>query len=89
MCRITNSGYGLKWATGREMTMFSNAGFFEWMVIALIALLLFGHKLPAVARSLGSSVNEFKKGAKAGDDDAKREAEAEKAKTTPEERKIV
>jgi sec-independent protein translocase protein TatA len=48
------------------------------LVILVIALLFFGHKLPNVARSLGSSVSEFKKGVKAGEDDAETEADAEK-----------
>lgn len=34
----------------------------ELMIVAAIALLLFGNKLPGVARSLGKSVIEFKKG---------------------------
>ncbi len=34
----------------------------EMLVVGLIALLLFGKKLPDVARSLGKSVTEFKKG---------------------------
>ena len=34
----------------------------EIMVIGLIALLLFGNRLPQVMRSLGSGVSEFKKG---------------------------
>lgn len=32
------------------------------IVILLVALLIFGKRLPEVMRSLGSSVNEFKKG---------------------------
>lgn len=36
----------------------------EFIVIGLIALLLFGTRLPKVARSLGQSVNEFKQGMK-------------------------
>ena len=35
----------------------------EWVLIAFVILLLFGaKKLPDLARSMGSSVNEFKKG---------------------------
>jgi sec-independent protein translocase protein TatA len=34
----------------------------ELMVVALIALLFFGNRLPSVMRSLGRGVVEFKKG---------------------------
>ena len=36
----------------------------EFIVIALIALLLFGSRLPKVAKGLGRSIVEFKKGIK-------------------------
>jgi sec-independent protein translocase protein TatA len=41
-----------------------NLGGGEMLVIGLIALLLFGTRLPKLARSLGQSVNEFKQGMK-------------------------
>jgi sec-independent protein translocase protein TatA len=47
----------------------------ELIVVALIALLLFGTRLPKLARSLGQSVNEFKQGMK---DPPKTEAPAER-----------
>jgi sec-independent protein translocase protein TatA len=34
----------------------------EWLVILVVALLLFGKKLPEVARGLGKSLTQFKKG---------------------------
>lgn len=47
-------------------------GTMELLIIGIIVLLLFGaNKIPALARSLGSSVNEFKKGLK---DSAKAES---------------
>jgi TatA/E family protein of Tat protein translocase len=33
-----------------------------WVVILVIGLLLFGRRLPGVARNLGQGINEFKKG---------------------------
>jgi sec-independent protein translocase protein TatA len=37
-------------------------GGWEWIVILVICLLIFGKKLPDVARSLGKSLTSFKKG---------------------------
>lgn len=39
----------------------------EWLIILLIILLIFGaRKLPELARSLGSSAKEFRKGIEEG-----------------------
>lgn len=46
----------------------------EWIIILAIVLLLFGStKLPALARGLGKSVFEFKKGLNDGSEEAKKE----------------
>lgn len=37
-------------------------GIQELIIVGVVAILLFGRKLPDVARSLGSSYREFKKG---------------------------
>jgi len=41
---------------------FNMPGGMEWIIILVIALLLFGKRLPDIMRSLGGSVREFKKG---------------------------
>lgn len=39
----------------------------EWLIVLLIVLLIFGaRKLPELARSLGSSAKEFRKGIEEG-----------------------
>lgn len=42
--------------------MFGLPGGTEWIFIGLIALLLFGKRLPEVMRSLGKGITEFKRG---------------------------
>ncbi|MGL4943783.1 MAG: Sec-independent protein translocase subunit TatA/TatB [Thermoguttaceae bacterium] len=42
--------------------MFGMPGHLELLIVAGLALLLFGNRLPGVMRSLGRSVVEFKKG---------------------------
>jgi len=47
------------------LAFLQNIGFPELLVILLIVLLLFGAKrLPEIARGLGKSIQEFKKGVK-------------------------
>lgn len=37
-------------------------GGWEWIIVLVIVLLLFGRRLPGVARSLGQGISSFKKG---------------------------
>ena len=52
-----------------EMLALGMPGPLELGIVAFIAVLLFGRKLPGIARSIGSSIVEFKKGLKDVKDD--------------------
>lgn len=49
----------------------------ELLIVAVVALLLFGHRLPSVMRSLGRGVVEFKKGVNGIEDDIDSAARSE------------
>ena len=51
------------------MPFFGAPGLPELMIVGIIALLLFGKRLPEVARSLGKGIVEFKKGVRGVEDD--------------------
>lgn len=50
-------------------------GPFQIVVVLLVVLLLFGSRLPGVARSLGQSIVEFKKGVKGIEDNSQSAAD--------------
>ncbi|RMF83662.1 MAG: twin-arginine translocase TatA/TatE family subunit [Planctomycetota bacterium] len=49
--------------------MFNSLSPWHILVVGVVALLLFGNRLPEVARGLGRSINEFKRGLKEVSDD--------------------
>ena len=50
----------------------------EFLIVLVVILLLFSYKLPSLARSLGRSIVEFKKGVKELDDDSKNDESGHK-----------
>ncbi|TWT59414.1 Sec-independent protein translocase subunit TatA/TatB [Rubinisphaera italica] len=68
--------------------MFS-PGWTEMIIIGFIALLLFGKRLPEVARSLGQGFVEFKRGMTSIETDMRKAAYSEPAPAKPVETKRV
>ena len=48
----------------------------EWIIILVIAVLIFGRRLPEIARGIGRSLTEFKKGVKEAETEVKPAADA-------------
>lgn len=64
-----------------ETLALANVGPWEVIVILVVALLLFGKRLPEVARSAGKAVSEFKKGMREGEEQLNEVAKTDAAKT--------
>ena len=63
-----------------ELALFSLfLGATEWIVIAVIVLLLFGgRKIPELMKGIGGGIKEFKKAAKEEEDDTDKKDKIEK-----------
>jgi sec-independent protein translocase protein TatA len=55
----------------------------EWIVIAILGLLIFGRRLPEVGKSLGKSIVEFKKGLRGMEDEIDRAGDEGQADMLP------
>ncbi|MGP1308814.1 MAG: twin-arginine translocase TatA/TatE family subunit [Phycisphaerales bacterium] len=71
-------------AATSTLAFLSMPGGWEWILILLVALLLFGKRLPEVGKSVGRAIVEFKKGVKGIED----EIEAESSRSAPAPKKL-
>jgi sec-independent protein translocase protein TatA len=51
-------------------------GGWQWLILLVIVLLIFGNRIPGMARALGSGITEFRKGLKDGSGDANKDPKA-------------
>ena len=71
-------------ANALPLAFISMPGGIEWIIIGLVALLLFGKRLPGVAKSLGQAMHEFKSGLSGTlDEDAAGKAKKKNDEDTP------
>ena len=62
------------------LAFFRSIGPFELVVILVIVLLLFGRRVPEIAKALGKGVREFKKGISGIGEEIEKAGEEESAK---------
>jgi len=67
----------------------SMPGGMEWVLIALVVLLLFGgKKIPELAKGLGSGIRNFKKAVKEDEDDVALKSEEKSEDKKVEDKKV-
>lgn len=49
------------------LAMFGMPGYWEIIAIVVVALLIFGPRIPKIARGIGGSITSFRQGVKEGD----------------------
>ena len=62
---------------------FGFPGGYEWIILLVLGLLIFGRRLPEVGRNLGKSIVEFKKGIKSIENEIETESAADNIDAAP------
>ncbi len=65
--------------SGTQFMIAGLPGGWEWIIVLLAILLLFGRRIPGIARSLGQGINSFKKGLNDPVEEGKQEDGGEKS----------
>jgi sec-independent protein translocase protein TatA len=66
-----------------SLAFISMPGPWEIVIILVVALLLFGRRLPEVGRSLGRGIVEFKKGLRGIEDEVNKAGDEDKSDKKP------
>ncbi len=64
-------------------------GGWEWLIILIVALLIFGKRLPEVMKSLGRGIVEFKKGVKGVEEEVDSASNKSTSKKTETEKDVT
>jgi TatA/E family protein of Tat protein translocase len=87
--RVSQAGTGnnkrKEHATMVNFAFFYNLGLPELLILLVIVLLLFGHRLPGLGRSMGRSVSEFKEGIKDGEDKGEKKTDGSASESSEKE----
>ena len=59
----------------QNICAFGMPGGWEWIIILIVAVLIFGKRLPEIARGIGKSLTEFKKGVKEAQNEVAKEVD--------------
>ena len=59
----------------QNICAFGMPGGWEWIIVLVVAVLIFGRRLPEIARGIGKSLTEFKKGVKEAQNEVTKEVE--------------
>ena len=73
----------------QNVLAFGVPGGWEWIIILIVAVLIFGRRLPEIARGVGKSLTEFKKGVKEAKDEVENEVDLTEEKGFKDDQDVV
>lgn len=73
----------------QNILAFGVPGGWEWIIILIVAVLIFGRRLPEIARGVGKSLTEFKKGIKEAKDEVENDVDLTEEKGYKDDQDVV